>query len=224
MQDLLLQACSLGRLLSVLRTCSSFSVFTLVSAFMPTIWALLRSILHKPYCLGGMLCWDFACCATCRNELVPAYVKLLRDTEAEVRVAAASKVSAICKMLPADRVIASIIPCVKDLAADSSQHVRSALASVVMEVAPVLGKSATIEHLLPVFLSLLKDDFPDVRLNIISKLDQVNQVQCCLRRYQHSSAINFFPLWVICVQMLKSNSMLLPFLVMFLLYVCRPLR
>jgi serine/threonine-protein phosphatase 2A regulatory subunit A len=39
-----------------------------------------------------------------------------------------------------------------------------------------IGKSATIEHLLPVFLSLLKDDFPDVRLNIISKLDQVNQV------------------------------------------------
>ena len=111
-----------------------------------------------------------------RSELLPAYVKLLRDTEAEVRVAAAGKVSAISKMLTSDRVIASIVPCVKDLAADSSQHVRSALASVVMEVAPVLGKSATIEHLLPVFLSLLKDDFPDVRLNIISKLDQVNQV------------------------------------------------
>ena len=80
-------------------------------------------------------------------------------------------------MLTPDRVIASIVPCIKESAADASQHVRSALASVVMEVAPVLGKSATIEHLLPVFLSLLKDDFPDVRLNIISKLDQVNQVQ-----------------------------------------------
>jgi len=30
--------------------------------------------------------------------------------------------------------------------------------------------------LLPIFLDLLKDDFPDVRLNVISKLDQVNQV------------------------------------------------
>ena len=115
----------------------------------------------------------------CRHELVPAYVKLLRDTEAEVRVAAAGKVSAISKMLTPEHVITSIVPCVKELAADSSQHVRSALASVVMEVAPVLGKSATIEHLLPVFLSLLKDDFPDVRLNIISKLDQVNQVKTC---------------------------------------------
>ncbi|KAJ4822631.1 hypothetical protein Tsubulata_026706 [Turnera subulata] len=58
----------------------------------------------------------------------------------------------------------------------SSQHVRYALASVIMGMAPVLGKDATIEQLLPIFLSLLKDEFPDVRLNIISKLDQVNQV------------------------------------------------
>jgi hypothetical protein len=42
---------------------------------------------------------------------------------------------------------------------------------------PVLfWQDATIEQLLPIFLSLLKDEFPDVRLNIISKLDQVNQV------------------------------------------------
>ncbi|KAJ6669997.1 SERINE/THREONINE-PROTEIN PHOSPHATASE PP2A 65 KDA REGULATORY SUBUNIT, partial [Salix viminalis] len=59
-----------------------------------------------------------------------------------------------------------------ELSSDSSQHVRSALASVIMGMAP----DATIEQLLPIFLSLLKDEFPDVRLNIISKLDQVNQV------------------------------------------------
>ncbi|KAI8027439.1 hypothetical protein LOK49_LG02G03956 [Camellia lanceoleosa] len=65
----------------------------------------------------------------------------------------------------------------KELSSDSSQHVRSALASVMMGMAPILGKDATIEQLLPIFLSLLKDEFPDVRLNIISKLDQVNQTQ-----------------------------------------------
>jgi len=37
----------------------------------------------------------------------------------------------------------------------------------------------TIEHLVPVFLTLLKDTYPDVRLNVISKLSQVNQV--CVR-------------------------------------------
>ena len=41
----------------------------------------------------------------------------------------------------------------------------------------------TIETLLPIFLALLKDEFPDVRLNIISKLDQVNQVRLSLPPY-----------------------------------------
>ena len=45
-----------------------------------------------------------------------------------------------------------------------------------MGLAPTMGKDQTIDQLLPVFLTLLKDEFPDVRLNIISKLDQVNQV------------------------------------------------
>jgi serine/threonine-protein phosphatase 2A regulatory subunit A len=39
-----------------------------------------------------------------------------------------------------------------------------------------LGKAETTEHLLPMLLQMLKDDFPDVRLNIISKLEQVNTV------------------------------------------------
>lgn len=37
-------------------------------------------------------------------------------------------------------------------------------------------QETTIDILLPILLTLLKDDVPDVRLNIISKLDQVNQV------------------------------------------------
>ncbi|CAL5442214.1 unnamed protein product [Camellia sinensis] len=111
-----------------------------------------------------------------RTDLVPAYVRLLRDNEAEVRIAAAGKVTKFCRILNPELAIQHILPCVKELSSDSSQHVRSALASVIMGMAPVLGKDATIEQLLPIFLSLLKDEFPDVRLNIISKLDQVNQV------------------------------------------------
>lgn len=37
-----------------------------------------------------------------------------------------------------------------------------------------LNENSTIEYLLPLFLQLLKDDFPEVRLNIISKLVNVN--------------------------------------------------
>lgn len=84
-----------------------------------------------------------------------------------------------CNVDPAcfvNQAVTAVIPCVKELATDSSQYVRASLASVVMELAPVIGKQATTEHLLPSFLSLLKDIYPDVRLNVISNLDQINQV------------------------------------------------
>lgn len=108
-----------------------------------------------------------------RAELVPAYIRLLEDTEAEVRIAAAGKVSAFSKMLTPPLIVSQVVPRVKELANDTSQFVRAALAGVVMELAPQLGKQPTIEHLVPVFLNLLRDPYPDVRLNVISKLDQV---------------------------------------------------
>lgn len=78
------------------------------------------------------------------------------------------------KLLEKEVVLLRIVPCVRDLCQDSSQHVRAALANQISGLAPLLGKEPTIEHLLPLFLHLLKDEFPEVRLNIISKLDQVN--------------------------------------------------
>lgn len=78
------------------------------------------------------------------------------------------------KLLDKEVILARIIPCVRDLSQDSSQHVRAALANQISGLAPLLGKEPTVEHLLPLFLHLLKDDFPEVRLNIISKLETVD--------------------------------------------------
>lgn len=127
-----------------------------------------------------------------REELTAQYVQLLKDNEAEVRSAASSQIPgadfpfspsrtitkclflAFSKLLEKEVILARIVPCVRDLSQDSSQHVRSALANQINGLAPLLGKEATIEHLLPLFLQLLKDEFPEVRLNIISKLETVN--------------------------------------------------
>lgn len=81
----------------------------------------------------------------------------------------------LSKQLERDVIIARIVPCVRDLCQDSSQHVRAALANQITGLAPLLGKEATTEQLLPLFLHMLKDEFPEVRLNIISKLEQVNE-------------------------------------------------
>lgn len=56
----------------------------------------------------------------------------------------------------------------------------------------LLMQDATIEQLLPIFLSLLKDEFPDVRLNIISKLDQVNQVCNNLRQLRNFCNLKYY--------------------------------
>ena len=79
------------------------------------------------------------------------------------------------KLLEPEVTIARIVPFVRDLCQDSSQHVRAALANQITGLAPLLGHGPTIEHLLQLFLHLLKDEFPEVRLNIISKLEQVNE-------------------------------------------------
>ena len=124
-----------------------------------------------------------------REELASQYVQLLKDNEAEVRTAASSQIPGIrfhawdqleltwlgfSKLLERETILGRITPCVRDLSQDASQHVRAALANQINGLAPLLGKEATIEHLLPLFLHLLKDDFADVRLNIISKIETVN--------------------------------------------------
>uniref|UniRef100_A0A6M2DN45 Protein phosphatase PP2A regulatory subunit A n=1 Tax=Xenopsylla cheopis TaxID=163159 RepID=A0A6M2DN45_XENCH len=115
-----------------------------------------------------------------KTDLVSAFQSLLKDTEAEVRAAAASKVKDFCINLEKSQqeniIMTSVLPYVKELVADPNQHVKSALASVIMGLSPILGRHNTIEHLLPLFLNQLKDECPEVRLNIISNLDCVNEV------------------------------------------------
>lgn len=114
--------------------------------------------------------------AESRERFVPAFVKLMRDPEAEVRTAIAKQIPGFSALISRNVILSEIIPNVELLADDSSQHVRAALASELSRLAPLLGKEKTIENLLPTFLQMLKDDFPDVRLNIISKLQVVNEV------------------------------------------------
>ncbi|CAH8358477.1 unnamed protein product [Eruca vesicaria subsp. sativa] len=113
-------------------------------------------------------------------EIMTMFDDLTKDEQDSVILLAVEGCAALGKLLEPQDCVARILPVIvnfsQELSSDSSQHVRSALASVIMGMAPILGKESTIEHLLPIFLSLLKDEFPDVRLNIISKLDQVNQV------------------------------------------------
>jgi serine/threonine-protein phosphatase 2A regulatory subunit A len=83
-------------------------------------------------------------------------------------------ISGFAKLLDRDVILARIVPCVQALSSDSNQHVRASLAQQISGLAPLLGKESTIDVLVPLYLTLLKDDFSEVRLNLISKLEVVN--------------------------------------------------
>lgn len=54
-----------------------------------------------------------------RTELTSNYVRMLRDSEAEVRVAAAGKVASFSRFLTPVQIVRDIIPCVRELSMDS---------------------------------------------------------------------------------------------------------
>lgn len=59
-----------------------------------------------------------------RTELLPAYVALTKDAEAEVRTAVAQKVTDICAIIPKEKIISDILPSIAALVTDKSEHVR----------------------------------------------------------------------------------------------------
>lgn len=83
-------------------------------------------------------------------------MKLLKDSEAEVRTAIAGQIPGMldnvfwdlhtdiyqgfCALLDRDTLLNEIMPCVEDLVSDSSQHVRAGLGTQLSGLAPILGK------------------------------------------------------------------------------------
>lgn len=68
-----------------------------------------------------------------------------------------------------------IFPVLGDLVLDPSSYVRSTLALQISDMAEPFGKKDALEKLMSVLMQLLKDEHSDVRLNVISKLEKVNQ-------------------------------------------------
>lgn len=129
------------------------------------------------YMVAGQLCELAAALeVVLLSDLVPIFVHMLQDTEAEVRTVVAHHMSKFCKNVPREVVETKVLECVSVLATDSSQHVRAALAQDVLNLAPLLEKDLTIAKLLPLYLQLLRDESSEVRLNVISRLEVVSGV------------------------------------------------
>lgn len=71
---------------------------------------------------------------------MPAFVKLLKDNEAEVRTAIAGQIPGFCGLIDQQTLLNDIMGSVEDLVSDTSQHVRAALGTQISGLAPILGK------------------------------------------------------------------------------------
>lgn len=74
------------------------------------------------------------------RDLVPAFVKLLKDNEAEVRTAIAGQIPGFCALVERSTLLNEIMGSIEDLVSDTSQHVRAALGTQISGLAPILGK------------------------------------------------------------------------------------
>lgn len=74
------------------------------------------------------------------RDLVPSFVKLLKDNEAEVRTAISGQIPGFCNLVDRNTLLNDIMSTIEDLVSDTSQHVRAALGTQISGLAPILGK------------------------------------------------------------------------------------
>ena len=111
-----------------------------------------------------------------RNNLLKSYIKLLQDSEGEVRSMACKKLDIVSEYLGKEESFDKVLSCLKSLKSDPLPYVRSSLASIVLSVAPKIGPKKTNEYIFPIFLDLIKDEDHDIRMTIIKNLDKLNEV------------------------------------------------
>ena len=97
------------------------------------------------------------------SQLLPLYVRLLQDSEAEVRAASVKNAAAYCDLVGKDKFADEVIPALRNLSEDPAQNVRVGVAESVMELAPKLGSAKTTSLLIPMVVQFLRDEAPEVR-------------------------------------------------------------
>jgi serine/threonine-protein phosphatase 2A regulatory subunit A len=107
-----------------------------------------------------------------KEEMVPAFISLIKDQEAEVRSVATNKLggklscsnlrqprhpsnmhksraylpvlAAFCQLIDSDTIVDYVLHVVKELVSDQSQHVRATIALNIASLAPLLGKEVCV--------------------------------------------------------------------------------
>jgi len=110
------------------------------------------------------------------QKLLPLYLNLLKDTEAEVRTVSVLKLMSVAKLLPRELVMSQLMPSVRILATDQTESVRCSLAYAVTELAEIIGRQGCASMIDNVVIQLLQDESNEVRINIVTNLNRIIKV------------------------------------------------
>jgi len=114
---------------------------------------------------------------TINDNIIPLYIKLLQDSEPQVRKETILILDKIILTTDGDSFSKPLIngP-IQALASDSVNEVREALAEQVSCLGNYLNKNMAKEKLLPILKKLAADESSITRLNLCSKLSQVSKI------------------------------------------------
>jgi serine/threonine-protein phosphatase 2A regulatory subunit A len=111
-------------------------------------------------------------------QVVPLYLRLLSDSEVEVRTIAAARIAAVATVSPTKEFLETLMPTMEKLTypRETSQHVRASLAGSVLSLTPIFGPKLTADYLINMVMFLIRDESPEVRLKLISTLGELTSV------------------------------------------------
>ena len=108
--------------------------------------------------------------------ILKAFIKLLQDSEGEVRSMACKQLDVVSENLAKEDSFDKVLESLQILKSDGFSYVRSSLASIILSMAPKIGANKTNQFIFPIFLDLVRDEDHDIRMTIIKNLDKLNEV------------------------------------------------
>jgi serine/threonine-protein phosphatase 2A regulatory subunit A len=108
------------------------------------------------------------------KRLLPVFVKLLKDKEAEVRSAAAGAIGPLVGHIPStEPLLEYISPLLEPLSTDPVQTVRVSFSKNVVELVRAFGKTHAQKIVLPRIEQMAKDEHHEVRNNVIERIGEL---------------------------------------------------
>jgi len=111
-----------------------------------------------------------------KQTSIEIFVKLLEDSEAEVKNICCLRLEDMTKVLYKEDNFDRILKGIKKLEKDNTTYVRGALASNLLKICPYIGQKKTNDFIFPIFLNIIKDENHDIRMTLIKTLENLNKV------------------------------------------------